>query len=202
MTSDNGEFANFGETQMILMLQELTSHSNMRFDSDGNPVSESQRGIFERSFRDHFNLSAEQWACLTDIHDRCALGDIASARADSSPTPVAGGRPAYVRRVFASERTRCCGRLLRVRWVSASVYTRDDCYAAWNLVKSCRRCRTRYMFDKKVLSGLYGGRHADWHVYNAWVDGRVPAFVATKSGHGIFCTRYLTAVLVDQRTMG
>lgn len=202
VTSEDGQFAGFGETAMLVMLQEINSHNNMRFDDSGNPVSEAQQGIFERSFRDNFGLSAEQWACIINIHDGCPLGDISSARVDSLPTPVQGQRPAYVRRVFASQRVRCCGRLLRVRQVAATVYSRDECYASWYLVKSCRQCGARYMFDKKVLGGQYDGQQADWHIYSAWSDGNVPAFVASKSGHSIFCTRYLTAVTVDQRTMG
>lgn len=202
VTLEDGPFAGYSETRMMVLLQELTSHDNMRFDNLGRPVSEAQQGMLERSFRDHFHLSAEQWSCITNIHDRSDLTDISSARVASLPTPMPGQRPTYVRRIFAAQRVRCCGRVLRVRWVSATVYCRDECYASWNLVKSCRQCRARYMFDKKVLSGQYGGEQADWHIYKSWDDGELPGYVGSKSGHAIFCTRYLTAVTVDQRTMG
>lgn len=201
--SENAAFHGFDDTTMIVMLQELSSHANMRFDSEGRPLSLSQRNMFETSFRHNFHLSPEQFTCIADLHDRFSLDDITSARAAALPSPVVGGRPAYVSRVFSSSRTMCCGRTLRVRCVFATVYGRDSCFPAWNIVKTCREgCGARYWFDRKVLGGTFEGNPCDWIIYNAWGDGSVPTHIGTKSSRSIFCWRYLTGVAIDRVTMG
>lgn len=196
-------FHGWPNTTMTVILQELEANRIMRFDALGRPVSEAQRCMFERSFRSNFSLSSEQWSCIVDIADRYPLGDIQLARLAALPTPVHGARPNYVRRVFASDRVKCCGRTLRVRQVSATVYARDECFAAVNLVKSCRfGCGARYFFDRKVLRGTYGAEQCDWHVFESWSQGELPGFIASKSGHAIFCTKFLSDVAVDLLAMG
>lgn len=66
-------------------------------------------------------------------------------------------------------------------------------------VKSCRHgCGTRYHFDRKIVRGMIGSEGCCWHLYAAWSDGLVPSYVASKSGHAIVCTRFLTGVAVTQ----
>ena len=68
---DDALFHGFTDTSMIVMLQELSSHKNVRFHGQGHPVSESQRNMSESSFRDNFNLSSEQFQCIVDF---CMIG--------------------------------------------------------------------------------------------------------------------------------
>ncbi|CAM9983057.1 unnamed protein product, partial [Scytosiphon promiscuus] len=91
----DGLFRDHSETGMMVLLQELGTHSNMRFAPDGQPAQQTVSGMFERSFKEHFGLSSEQYACITDIFDRCALSDIAAA-VEGAVTPAPHGvRPIY-----------------------------------------------------------------------------------------------------------
>lgn len=183
------------------MLQHLRQHSNMRFTGEGRPESVTVTGLFERSFRANFSLSAEQYDCIADMFDRSPIDDIPTAIGDSIPAPPPGTRPQSMHRAFAADKTRCCGRALRVRSVWATVYTKDDCFPAWNLVKSCRHgCRRRYMFDRQVIPGLYAGAPCSWHAFTPWARGSLPDYCSTKSGHAIFATSFLEHVTIEQCT--
>lgn len=201
ITAVHGPFHGTSDTDMIVMLQQLRQHNRMRFTADGRPESATLSRLFKQSFKDNFHLSSAQYDCIVDVFDRSPIEDIPTAIGASFPRPVEGVRPQYLSRTFASGRTRCCGRALVVRHKWATVYLKDDCYPAWNIVKTCRfGCGARYMFDKRVLPGVYDGGQCDWHVHNPWTDVELPLFIGSKSGHAIFCTKFLDHVAVEQAT--
>lgn len=201
ITSPEDVFHGTSPTQMIVMLQHLRQHNNMRFTDDGRPESVTLSGLFERNFRANFSLSGEQYDCIVDVFDRAPIEDIPTAIDASIPPPVPGRRPQLMTRAFKSDMTSCCGRALRVRSVWATVYTKDDCYPAWNLVKTCRfGCKTRYMFDRRIIPGVYLGAPCSWHAFKQWDLGELPSFVSTKSGHSIFETKFLEHVTIEQCT--
>lgn len=201
ITSPDGLFHGVADTRMIVMLQHLRTHVRMRFTEDGRPESVTLSGLFERRFRENFGLSSEQYDCIVDVFDRAPIGDIPTALGASFPPPAQGSRPQYMSRTFQSNKTRCCGRALRVRWKWATVYLKEDAFPAWNVIKTCRHgCGTRYSFDRRVVPGVYEGEQCDWHAFNAWTDGELPPFISNKSGHSIFCTSFLDWVAIEQAT--
>lgn len=196
-----GVFRDRSETEIIVLLQELRAHSNMRYTPQGHSAQQTIRGIFERSFRDHFDLSGEQYRCITAIFDRCSLSDIPAALGAAIPPTPVGARPNYTRRCFVADEDKCCGLTLRARYISATVYERNDCYPAWNMVKQCRYgCGTRYHFDRRILLGTRGGRPCSWHVFRPWTAGIIPSYVASKSGHAIISTSLLRDTAITQAT--
>lgn len=201
ITAVTGLFHGTSDTEMIVLLQHLRQHNHMRFTEDGGPESVTLSRLLEQRFKDNFSLSSAQYDCIVDVFDRSPLEDIPTAIGASFPRPAEGSRPQYLSRTFTSDRTRCCGRALVVRSKWATVYAKEDCYPAWNMVKTCRfGCGTRYMFDKRVVPGVYHGKQCDWHLHNAWSDGDLPPFIASKSGHAIFCTKFLDHVAIEQAT--
>lgn len=201
ITAVGGLFHGTSDTQMIVLLQHLRQHNHMRFTADGLPESVTLGRLFEQSFKENFGLSSEQYDCIVDVFDRSPIEDIPTAMGASFPPPVDGAPPQYLSRTFTADRTRCCGRALRVRHRWATVYLKEDSYPAWNIVKTCRHgCGARYMFDKRVVPGVLGGGQCDWHLHNAWSDGDLPLFIGSKSGHAIFCTKFLNHVAILQAT--
>lgn len=201
VTAPSGVFHGTPPTSMIVMLQHLRQHNSMRFTEDGRPESATVTGLFERRFRENFSLSAEQYDCIVGVFDRAPIDDIPTAIGASIPAPLPGTRPRYMVRAFSPDKTTCCGRALRVRSIWATVYTKDECYPAWNFVKSCRSgCRRRYMFDREVVPGTYFGAPCSWHAFNPWPVGPLPPFTSTKSGHAIFSTHFLEHVTIEQCT--
>lgn len=187
VTSENGVFAGHSESDMLRLLEELHAKHNMRFLGDGStPVNDTQARLFETSFRQDHQLSEEQFTAIVDIFDRSGVGD--QWRSQGSiphghprrTRPGGAGRPC-----FTADRRQCCGRSLRVRWISATLYERDNCRPAWNLVKDCKGaggCGARYLYDRTVLPGRVGEEACSWHVFQPWVGGAVPPFHSSKSG--------------------
>ena len=174
------------------LLSAVKSHQAMRFASDGTPVSRTLSDLFQADFRSSFNLSEEQYYTILRMFD---LSGLQSAGVDWAVR----GTDSHMRRCFVSDKTSCCGRLLRVRWVSATVYERDEVHQAWNVVKSCKNgCGTRYFWDRKVMPGFVSGAPVYWHAFRAWSDGCVPAYICSKSGHAIMSTDFLTSIAVLQ----
>ena len=197
-TSEYGVFAGSPENRMLVLIQSVHTHDNMRFLEDGTPVNRELFSIFEKSFRDHHGLSEDQFTAILDIYDRSGLRESWNG-AEIPHAPIGGVPDRSMRRCFVDDRKLCCGRVLRVRWISATVYENDDVYDAWNVVKDCRHgCRTRYLFDRKILPGTVGGDPASFHVYKAWTSGELPAYVSNKSGHSILSSSLLTRVAVQQ----
>lgn len=201
ITGPGRVFHGFTSTRMIVLLQHLRQHDHMRFAADGRPESRSLSRRFERTFRENFALTPEQYECIVDVFDRAPIDDIPSAIGASIPRPVPGERPHYMLRTFKSDKTRCCGRALRVTYVWATVFLKDDRYPVWNVVKKCRSgCGARYMFDRRIIRGVYDGGQCLWHMYAAWSGGTPPLFIANKSGQCIFSTKYLDHVAIEQST--
>jgi len=191
-TGEGGEFEGWPSTQMILMLQHLRVQSNMRFSDDGQTsVSQTLRGLHERSFRKHFHLSGEQYSCITRVFDSCDVGEITAAYGASIPPPENGLPSGFRRRCFSSDKKTCCGKVLRVRYKSCTVYERDDVYAAWMVVRSCRTCGARYMFDRRILRGQVEGSSCAIHLFSAWGDGEIPEHIASKAGTTVCSSRLL-----------
>ena len=202
VTGDGGEFEGWPNMQMMVMLQHLRAQHNMRFLDDGTTaVSETLSGLHERTFRYHFSLSGEQYSCITQIYDSCDIGDIPVAYGASIPPPVVGVQPVFRRKCFTSSRNVCCNKMLRVRYKSATVYERDSVYPAWMIVKSCRDCGARYLFDRRILRGVMDSSPCAVHLFNAWSDGEIPEFVASKSAHSVFSTSFLGDAGISLVTM-
>lgn len=201
ITALDGLFHGTPDTQIIVLLQHLRTHNHMRFAADGRPESATLSALFETRFRENFDLTSEQYHCIVDVFDRNPIEDIPAAIGASFNRPGTHPQQQYRRRTFKSERVQCCGRALRVRWVSATVFLKDDCYAAWNIMKSCRHgCGTTYCFDRRIIVGEYDDGPCRWHLYNAWSDGELPPFISSKSGHSIFSTSFLDYVAIEQAT--
>lgn len=193
VTRANGEFAGWANTHMWAMLEHLRSQHNMRFLSDGRPTRATLSGLHERSFRERFGLSPEQYASITHIYDSCTAGDLPRC----PPAP-----PAHDLRLhtFTPDVNDCCGHALRVRWRMSTVYERDDVYPAWMISKTCRTCKTQYLFDRKIVAGDIDGKPCCWHVFSPWTDGSIPPYTSNKSGHSIISTTYLRDVAIAQAT--
>lgn len=204
ITRSGQPFYGFSPTAIIVLLQHVRKHLQMRFTHHGQPESESLRKLFEQRFREHFNLSGEQYDLIVDVFDRTPIEDIPSAIDASLLPPVHNSSsPAteYLSRSFKPDETSCCGRALRARWIWATVYTKEASYGAWNITKTCRHgCGTRYFFDRRVVPGSYFGGECSWHIFRAWDNQTLPDFIATKSGRSIFCRRYIEHVTIELAT--
>lgn len=203
-TSHAGGLHGFSPVQIMVMFQALSDNKNMRYTSDGQAVHREQRCVFEAGFRHNFRLSENQYGCLTNIYDRHRIGDARAAhqnslgRRPSSQSGAAGG--GLVSQSFSPDITRCCGRILRVSIISATVYGRAKRCTAWNVVKTCRHgCKRRYFFDKTIVPGVLedGGAECLRHVYLPWEDGSVPSYIASRSGRFIVESNFLTDVAIS-----
>lgn len=125
----DGVFAGRTDSSLIDLLEYIRELDLMRYLPDGTPESITSSGLFERNCRGRFNLSSEQYSTITDIYDRCDVRLTPNVReaATVDRRPILGTDASPPRRrVFAADRTECCGRRLWVRWVSCTVYERDD----------------------------------------------------------------------------
>lgn len=202
MTSHAGGLHGVSPAQIMVMFQALSDNRNMRYTIDGQAVLREQRCVFEAGFRHNFRLSEDQYRCLTSIYDRHSVGDVRAAFENSlrrRPSSQSGAGGGLVFQSFSPDIVRCCGRILRVSIISATVYGRAKCCTAWNVVKTCRHgCKRRYFFDKTIIPGVVeeGGAECVRHVYLPWEDGSVPSYIASRSGKFIVESSFLTSVAV------
>lgn len=183
------------------MFQALANLQGMRTAKGGGPVNLTQTRRLEASFRRQFDLTSTQFKYLTDLYDRGKAGDVFAAFQTSRRRPsVAGATPPACgrRRFFASDTKECHGELLQVSFRKATVYDRNECFETINVVKACRGCGTRYHFDKRVVPGDLSGNACHWHIFDPWADGKLPLYIASKSGKVTISTAYLTDVAIIQ----
>lgn len=194
-----GLFHGYSPLRLMVMFQSLADSRIMRYTTDVGATNKSQRKDFESGFQSNFELTESQFQCLAGIYDRNEIGDVRSACEKSLPASTSGVRPTHVRKCFAPDKSACCGHALRVSTRLATVYGRDECFSAWNVVKTCRRgCKRRYFFDKTLLRGNLDGVECAWHVYHPWEGGHMPEYIASKSGKSIVKSTFLSSVALDQ----
>lgn len=196
-----GEFEGWANADMMRMLAHLKRQHNMRFLGDGEAVSETLRGTHERSFCDTFQVSSEQYACITHLFDAVGKDDIPTGASVADTPSVPTQASLRRRRCFTPDINVCCGRWLRVRHKSGTVYERDRVYPVWVTYKSCRSCKRRYLFDKTLFEGSLEGAPCVFHVYRSWSDNKIPLYVGSKSGRTIIATNYLRDAGVSLATM-
>jgi hypothetical protein len=162
---------------VVLMLQTVGIHSNMRRISSGEACSLSQRRMLRRQLCAAFDVVSEaQYQCLLTLFDigLAANGPDVSVGYLSAPyEPLA----ALGRKSFACNRVVCCNRQLKVSCTTATVYERDVlCNVARYVVKRCvKGCGSIYYLNKRVVSDQVGGGPCCWHILYAWAGGQVPA---------------------------
>jgi len=177
---------------MMELLSAVHAHQAMRFADDGALVSRSLSELFRQDFMTSFQLSELQYSAIVQMYD---LSGLRAAGVDWAVR----GTDSRMRRCFLARETLCCGRMLRVRWVKATVYEQNECHTAWNIVKTCRYgCGTRYFWDRKVMPGTADGASVYWHAFRPWTTGEIPPYVASKSSHSIMATDFLTSIAVLQ----
>lgn len=187
---------------VLVMFNALANLQNMRFTEDGRPKNKTQTRHLENKFCDHFLITPAQFKCITDLYDTGNVGNV-HARYQSEIQPSPGvGSPVFVREYFECDKTVCCDRTLQVRFIKATVYTRNDCFKTKHVVKTCRAgCGARYYLHKCVMRGEMDDKPCSWHLFNAWTDKEVPRYITSKSGKGIFWTDLLTdAAIVQVKT--
>jgi len=135
------------------MIEALDEHENMRRRPDGQACSRSQRSILSSAFQQHWAITPAQYTCVCDLLDEGALRNMRAAREAAIPVTPLHVSPAYVRRCFASHQRDCCGRMMRVRKIQATLYGRGICESVWSMVKDCRHCKAVYYCDKRVIRG-------------------------------------------------
>ena len=123
---------------VLIMLQTVGIHSNMRRISSGEACSLSQRRMLRRQLCAAFDVVSEaQYQCLLTLFDigLAANGPDVSVGYLSAPYELLA---ALGRKLFACNRLVCCNRQLKVSCTTATIYERDVCYVALHVVKRCR----------------------------------------------------------------
>lgn len=188
--------------RILVLLQALADQQNMRTTTNGMPCGLTQRRLLRSSFRAHYELTDEQYECITGVFDRGGAPNVRALFIASLPQSIEDVRPTYVRRSFVPDINRCCGRALRARKYEATVIDIDDCYEAWHVVKDCvGGCGAAYYLNKKVLAENLPGQECRHHVFYPWTGGRMPEYIANKSGKMIISSKFLTLAAIMQCTM-
>lgn len=178
---------------VCVMFSALANLHNMRFTHDGRPKNKTQTREVEKNFCESYNMTKEQYKCITGLFDKGRVGNVHMAYQASLDSP------GVVRQYFDCDKTTCCGRTLQVRYVMATVYTRNDCFQTKHAAKSCRAgCGANYYLNKCVIAGFVGDKACTCHLFYPWSDGQIPRYITSKSGKSIFCTDYLTDVAIIQ----
>lgn len=154
--------------------------------------SRTQLKRLQEFFCGKFNINMVQHQCITAMYDLGEVGNVYSAYQASLKEPQQEAGTGFVRRYFESDKTTCCGRVLKVRFVVATCHERDDCYEAGHVVKTCRECSKRYYLDKTVGPSSYEERACVWHIFYPRTGGELPAYISSKSGKTIISTDLLT----------
>lgn len=204
LVSAGGLFDGTTDLSMLVLVHAFEQLSNLRLDDFGNTTSLTMRRDAESTFRDHYDLSAEQYGALEQICDHeGGLGNVYEAYIQSLPPTTPGVRPGFVRRTVGYGDSRCpnegcADRVMRVRSLDATFYGIDECYPVKHYAKVCQGgCGSTYYLNKKKRRGHDG---STWHTFYAWEDG-IPDEITNKSGKSVMSAAFLTQVALTMSRM-
>lgn len=204
LVSEDGLFGGTTTLAMLVMVHAFQQQSNLRWSSENTRTSLTMRRDAERSFRVHFNISADQYSALEDLCDEGGgLDDVFAAYRDSLPVNIQGVRPDFVQRSVGYSGQRCSNAFcvdvaMRVSRIEATFYGVDECYPVKHFVKTCRGgCGATHHVNKKKESAPDG---ITWHTFYGWEDG-IPAEISSKSGKVIMSADFLNHVALTLSRM-
>ena len=166
----------------------------MHETTDGQ-ASISIRRDAELDFRAHYQLSAAEYSSHAELCRGGEARGIFAAYLRSLPLAVEGVRPTFVHRIFADDRNHCCGSMIMIRRLEATVYERNQCCQAWHYVKQCTGgCAAAHYFNKMTVTGATDADDITWHCFYPWTSGDVPEHIPNKSGRSIVSTELINDV--------
>ena len=186
---------------ILLLLQAVGFHSNMRRISSGEACSLSQRRMLRRQFCAAFDVSEAQYQCLLTLFDFGLAANDPDTSVGYLSAPYEPLAP-LERKSFACNRVVCCNRQLKVSCTTATVYERDVCCVALRVVKICvKGCGSISYLNKRGVSGQVAGGPCCWHIFYAWAGGQVPGYMASMSGKFVFTAYFLRYITIQQCTL-